>query len=270
VSHNPVDGRKIGNLVASLLAEDLASSFGVERFVRDSSSHGRRIVGLAVAAIPEPAKWFRELWEKLFHLRDRARRYRLTRGYVAPKVGQVAVIWGLCGLGLLDFKSELARLLWAELELAIRESVLTDAIRLHEDPWCAATRWLAAYWPKIFPEDPPAGSLGSLDFVSFWAAPDNEFAMLVLELRQQGVAAAQLKRSIPDGELLRRGADVLGRMRGVDRGSTIASAIRKLAAEIDDLNTPSAQPLKVCPAVSWVCGVKTPSSPAPGERRHGP
>lgn len=236
VSHNPIDGSKIGDLVASLLAQDLASSFGIERLARDSGSHERQIVGLAVAAIPEPAKWFRELWAKLFQLRDRARRYRLTCGYVAPKVGQVAVIWGLCGLGGLDFKSEPARLLWTELELAARESVLTDAIRLHEDPWCAAARWLAAYWPRIFPEDPPAGSVGSLDdFVSFWAAPDNEFAMLVLELRQQGVTPAQLKRSIPEGELLRRGADVLDRMRGVDPESKIASAIRKLADEIDQL-----------------------------------
>jgi hypothetical protein len=55
-------------------------------------------------------------------------------------------------------------------------------------------------------------------------------------LRQQGATAAQLKRSIPDGELLRHGADELGRMRGVDRGTTIASAIRKLAYEIDDLS----------------------------------
>ena len=59
--------------------------------------------------------------------------------------------------------------------------------------------------------------------------------MLALELCQQGATAAQLKRSIPDGELLRRGADELGRMRGVDPRSMIASAVRKLADEIEDL-----------------------------------
>jgi hypothetical protein len=73
------------------------------------------------------------------------------------------------------------------------------------------------------------------DFVSFWAAPASEFAILIHQLQHQGVTIAQLSRSIPDGQLLRHGADELGRMRGDDPGSKIASAIRTIADEIDAL-----------------------------------
>jgi hypothetical protein len=160
----------------------------------------------------------------------------LARGEVPPNVGQVVVFWGLCGLGLLDPNSESARRLWAELELAVRESSLTDAFRRHENPWCLAARWLAAYWPKIFPEDPPAGSAGSLDdFLSCWVGPEMSFALLALEFRRQGVTAAQLKRSIPDGNLLRHGVDDVKQISRHDPRSTTASGIGDLADEIDNL-----------------------------------
>ena|SRR5258708_5125624 len=90
------------------------------------------------------------------------------------------------------------------------------------------------YWPAIFRDDPPAGSPGSLDdFISFWAAPSSEFAILIQQMRHLGVTIVQLSRSIPDGQLLRHGADELGRMRGVDPESKIASAIRTIADDID-------------------------------------
>ena len=41
------------------------------------------------------------------------------------------------------------------------------------------------------------------------------------------------KRSIPDGGLLRRGADGLGRMRGINRQSALVAEIRELADEIE-------------------------------------
>jgi hypothetical protein len=225
------------DFVARVLTQDLASSFGVDRFAADAGSHERHIIGSAIAAIPDTANWFSELWAKLFHLRDRARRYRHGRdSQTPPNVGQVAVVWGLCGLGFIDPASEASRALWVQLEAAARESILTDGIRLHNDAWRAALRWLGAYWPVIFRNDPPARSPGSLDdFISFWAAPASEFAVLIQEMHHHGVTIAQLSRSIMDGQLLRHGADELGRMRGVDPGSKIASAIRKIADDLDAL-----------------------------------
>jgi hypothetical protein len=234
VSKDPVDGGWIGDTITAALTGDLASSFGVGRLVDGSSLHERAIMGIAVSAIPDPAGWFANLWAALFRLRDRARRHRLRGGHVAPNVGQVAVIWGLCGLERLDLASEAARRLWIRLEAAARESILTDAVRLPGDAWSSALHWLAAFWLRVFPEDPRAGSGGALDdFVSFSAGPDHEFALLALELRRQGVTAAQLKRSIPDGGLFRRGADGLGRMRGINRQSALVAEIRELADEIE-------------------------------------
>jgi hypothetical protein len=225
------------DFVARVLTQDLASSFGVERFAADAGSYERHIIGSAIGAIPDAANWFKQLWATLFHLRDRARRYRHGRGsQTPPNVGQVAVIWSLCGLGFIDPASEGSRALWVQLEAAARESILTDGVRLHNDAWRAALCWLGAYWPVIFRDDPPAGSPGSLDdFISFWAAPASEFAILIHELHHQGVTITQLSRSLPDGQLLRHGADKLGRMRGVDPGSKIASAIRKIADNLDAL-----------------------------------
>jgi hypothetical protein len=121
-----------------------------------------------------------------------------------------------------------------QLEAAARESILTDAVRLYADTWHTALCWLGAHWPLVFPDDPPAGNAGSLDdFVSFWAAPSSEFAILIQQLRHQGVTVMQLRRSIPDGQLLRHGAGELGRMRGIDQRSTIASAIGMIADDID-------------------------------------
>jgi hypothetical protein len=233
-SKNPVDGAWIGKTLTAVLTGDLVSSFGVGRLAGDSSLHERAIMGIAVSAVPDPTEWFAGLWAALFRQRDRARRHRLTGGHVTPNVGQAAVIWGLCGLERLDLASEAARRLWIRLEAAARESILTDAVRLPGDAWSSALHWLAAFWPRVFPEDPLAGSPGSLDdFVSFSAGPDHEFALFALELRRQGVTVAQLKRSIPDGRLLRRGADGLGRMRGIDRQSALVAEIRELADEIE-------------------------------------
>jgi hypothetical protein len=235
--HGEAERSSVADLIARFLQQDLASSFGVERFAADAGSHERHIIGSAIGAIPDAANWFGDLWAKLFHLRDRARRYRHGRDTrIMPNVGQAAVIWGLCGLGFIDLASEDSRALWVQLEAAARESILTDGIRLHNDAWRTALCWLGAYWPVIFRKDPPAGSSGSLDdFISFWAAPSSEFAVLIQEIHHQGVTIAQLNRSIFNGQLLRHGADQLGRMRGVDPGSKTASAIRKIADDIDAL-----------------------------------
>src|SRR5271166_2790704 len=64
------------DFVALVLTQDLASSFGLERFAADSGSHERHIIGSAIGAIPDAANWLKQLWATLFHLRDRARRYR--------------------------------------------------------------------------------------------------------------------------------------------------------------------------------------------------
>jgi hypothetical protein len=242
LSHDAAERKGAADFVRRVLEQDLASSFGVDRFASDSGSHERHIIGATIGTIPNAASWFEELWARLFHLRDRARRYRHGRdSQIVPNVGQVAVMWGLCGLGFIDPASEAARSLWAQLESAAREGILTDGIRLYNDAWRAALCWLGAYWPVIFPDDPPAASAGSLDdFVSFWAAPASEFAILTHVLHGQGVTIVQLCRSIPGGQLLRHGADELGRMRGVDPGSKIASAIRTIADDIDALRVATA------------------------------
>lgn len=237
LSHGEGERSGVADLIAHFLQHDLVSSFGVERFAADAGSHERYSIGSAIGTIPDAANWFGDLWAKLFHLRDRARRYRHGRDTrIPPNVGQVAVTWGLCGLGFINPASERSRALWMQLEAAARESILTDCIRLHNDAWRTALCWLGAYWPVIFQDDPPAGSPGSLDdFILFWTAPTSEFAILVRELHRQGVTLAQLGRSLPDGQLLRHGAAQLGRMRGVDTGSEIASEIRKIADDLDAL-----------------------------------
>jgi len=223
--------RTAAEFAARVLTQDLVSSFGVERFAVDGGSHERHIIGAAIAGVPDPGNWFGELWAKLFHQRDRARRHRHgPGGRNLPNVGKVAVTWGLCALSYIDAASEASRALWSQLEAAARESILTDGIRLDNDAWDAALYWLGAYWPVTFPDDPPRGNAGSLyDFISFWAAPTSEFATLIAELHQDGVTIAQLKRSMQDGKLLRRGADALSRMRGVDSASKTASAVRQIA-----------------------------------------
>jgi hypothetical protein len=129
------------DFVARVLTQDLASSFGVDRFAADAGSHERYIIGSAIAVIPDTANWFSELWAKLFHLRDRARRYRHRRdSQTPPNVGQVAVVWGLCGLGFIDPASEASRALWVQLEAAARESILMDGLRLHNDACCPISR----------------------------------------------------------------------------------------------------------------------------------
>ncbi len=238
LSREPMEPRRVANFFESVLKQDLATSGNLGRFASDSTLHERYIIGSSIAAIPDATGWFGRLWADLFNLRDRARRYR--HGYhsrVPANVGQIMVIWGLCGLGFVGVASEGARTLWVQLELAVREGILTEGVRLHSDAWRAALCWLGAYWPSIFSDDPPTGDPGSLDdFVSFWAAPHSEFAVLINELHTRGVTIAQIGRSLPNGQLLRHGAEELGRMRDVDPGSRIATAIRTIADEIDALH----------------------------------
>jgi hypothetical protein len=145
LTHGTAECNNFADLIARYLQQDFASSFGVARFATDGGSHERHIIGSAIGAIPDAANWFGDLWAKLFHLRDRARRYRHGRdSRILPNVGQVAVIWGLCGLGFIDPTSQASRTLWVQLEAAARESILTDGVRLHNDAWRAALCWLGA------------------------------------------------------------------------------------------------------------------------------
>lgn len=222
--------------IETVLLKDLVHSHGVERLVTDAGSHERHIIGSAIGDIADTASWFKKLWTDLFRQRDRARLQSHARPGERdpPNVGKVAVMWGLCGLDFVDANSDSARELWLQLEAATRESVLMDSFRLPNDGWSTALRRLAAHWPAIFSDDPPAGSAGSLDdFISFWSAPSGEFALLIAELRQRGVTIAQLKRSMRDGQTLRYGARALAKMRGVSYGPGVVSMIESIAADLD-------------------------------------
>jgi hypothetical protein len=107
-------------------------------------------------------------------------------------------------LELLDGGSDEAHALWLELYGAVRESVLTEAFRQPNDAWSTALRFLAALWLRTFPNDPPAGTPGSLeDLVLPWARIDVEFAEFIQILDRYGVQPAQLRRLGVSGDLLR-------------------------------------------------------------------
>jgi hypothetical protein len=227
----PVDKDAIADLIAGVLLNDLASSVGIDR-LGSGGNIERRIIGNAIAQIPNPADWFTDLWKRLFWQRDRfrwARHNDATR----PNIGQVAVLWGTCGLELLEVSDE-ARSFWLALHAAVRESILTEAFRQHNDAWSIALRFLAALWRKTFPNEPPTGKPGSLDdLISPWNRIDINFAQLIEILDRFGVQPEQLRRTGVSGDLLRKIIEesrVMGRTLLAEQE---ISAIRAVAAKLD-------------------------------------
>jgi hypothetical protein len=157
-----------------------------------------------VAQIPNAATWFTELWKRLFWQRNRFKWLRHNDA-TRPNVGQIIVIWGICGLELLPAASDEARSLWLVLYHAVSESILTEAFRQHNDAWSLALRFLGALWLKTFPDDPPDGSPGSLEnLVIPWRRIDTDFAQLIEVLDRFGVRPEQLRRTGVSNEMLGR------------------------------------------------------------------
>ena len=202
LSREPMNKGMIADLIADVLLHDLASSVGIDRLGRGGNIE-RKIIANAIAQISNPADWFTDLWKRLFWQRDRFRWLR-HKDASRPNIGQVAVLWGICGLELLGDSGE-ARSLWLALYDAVRESILTEAFRQHNDAWSIALRFLAALWLKTFPNEPPAGTAGSLeDLVIPWRRIDINFAQLIEILDRYGVQPEQLRRTGVSGDMLRK------------------------------------------------------------------
>jgi hypothetical protein len=214
ICRQPVDKNAIATLVTQVLLNDLASSVGLDH-LGSGPNIERRIIGNAIVQIPDLATWFADLWKRLFWQRDRFR-WLLHSDPSRPNIGQVIVLWGASGLELLDAGSAEARSFWFELYGAIRESILTEAFRQPKDAWSIALRFLGALWLKTFPDDPPAGTPGSLeDLVLPWKRVDTNFAELIEVLDRYGVVPEQLRRLGVSGDLLRtiaQEADLRGQM----------------------------------------------------------
>ena len=190
-------------MIANALLGELVSSVGIDRLGQGSNIE-RKIISNAVAQIPNVAPWFTDLWKRLFWQLNRFKWLRHNDA-TRPNVGQVIVLWGICGLELLPAASEEARSLWLALYHAVSESLLTEAFRQHNDAWSLALRFLGALWLKTFPDDPPAGSPGSLEnFITPWKRIDIDFAQLVEVLDRFGVQPEQLRRTGASGDMLRR------------------------------------------------------------------
>jgi hypothetical protein len=205
IGRQPTDKSAIADLIAQTLLRDLASSTGIDRL--GAPNIERRVMSLAVAQIPDLANWFIELWKRLFWQRNHFR--WLGHNDVArPKVGQIIVLWALCALALPHPSPNETRSLWLAIYQAVRESILMDAFRQPNDAWSIALRFLGALWPKTFPDDPPAGTPGSLeDLVGPWRHVDADFARLVDVLDRYGVQPEQLRRAGVSGVMLRRIVD---------------------------------------------------------------
>jgi hypothetical protein len=143
------------------------------------------------------------------------------------------VLWGICGLECLEVSDE-ARSLWLALYDAVRESILTEAFRQHNDAWSIAQRFLAVLWLKTFPNEPPAGTPGSLDdLISPWKGIDINFAQLIEILDRFGVQPERLRLNGVSGDLLRKIVEesrVMGRMVLLEQE---VSAINAVAAKLN-------------------------------------
>jgi hypothetical protein len=239
--NSPPNGGAIAELLKTCLTRGFVRSHGIEQLEIDQQSCNLRIIALAVASIKEPADWFKDVWAAIFSHRDRARRSRLNHNDDFQNVGQVAVFWALAGLAQLPSDSPAARSLWVELEVAVRESALTDTFRTADDAWCVAVRRLAAHWISIFTDDPVKGARGSLDdFLMNWAEPDADFAEIVSELACRGVTADQFRRSISDGDLLRAALQEARHSHQLTRRPLPQFNLEELAAAIDAVSPPGA------------------------------
>lgn len=198
----PVDTAAIAALIEKVILGDLVSSVGIEQLI-DSAGVERLVIANAMALIPDPAAWFRDLWNRLFWLRVRARGHR-SIGSVPVNVGHVITVWVACGLELLDAGSDSARALWIELERAVREAALTDFFRPQDDVCEKTLRFLGGVWRRTFPEDPPSGTPGSLDdFVAPWLNVNPDLGRLAVILRRYDVQPNRLLAVGVSGSLLR-------------------------------------------------------------------
>jgi hypothetical protein len=194
----------LGKLLKTCLTKGLVGSHAIEQLHPDQQACSFSIVALSIAALKDPVQWFQDAWAAIFSNRDRARRSHRNPNDDFQNIGRVAVFWALAGLAQLPAASPVKRALWVELEIATRESTLTDAFRKAGDAWCVAAQWLAAHWSSIFKDDPRRGTPGSLDdFLMGWAEPDADFAEIASALASHGVTAEQFSRSLPDSEILR-------------------------------------------------------------------
>src|SRR5262249_6918382 len=105
----------------------------------------------------------------------------------------------------------------------------------HNDAWALALRFLAALWRKTFPQEPAAGTPGSIeDLVLPWKGIDVSFALLIVIMDRYSVQPDQLRRTGVSGGLLRKIVEesrVMGRTLLVE--GEIA-AIRAVADKLDE------------------------------------
>lgn len=185
------------------------------------------IAGMIVAGLQDPAGWFDHSWRRLASVRDRARHSipdRIGNGHG----GHLLLVWAACGLQRLPPGSAQAKALWISLECAVRVTRITE--------WRANSasvvlsclhRYLAAFWPHTFPEDPPATEPGSLDaFLRPFARPDNTLAELVLIAWRHGVSPARLARAAPPSPGLRLLLSAVAEDRTLLRRSAWAAGYR--------------------------------------------
>jgi hypothetical protein len=240
ICRQPVDKNAIATLITQVLVNDLASSVGLDHLASGANVE-RRIIGNAIVQIPDLARWFPDLWKQLFWQRDRFKWLRRSDPS-RPNIGQVIVFWGASGLELLDAGSAEARSFWLELYGAIRESILTEAFRQPNDAWSIALKFVGALWLKTFPDNPPAGTPGSLeDLVLPWKRVDTDFAELIEVLDRYGVAPEQLRRLGVSGDLLRtiaHEADLRGQMLARQTGLRVSHqggilGVKALAKKLD-------------------------------------
>jgi hypothetical protein len=207
VFHTPIDAGGIAELLKICLTKGIVTTHAIQELQFKEQRCNFGIVGLAVSSINDLAGWFKTLWAAIYLQRERTRRNRRDPNDDLQNVGLVAVFWALAGLAQLPADSPVRRSLWVELEVAVRESALTDAFRTAGDAWCVAAHYLAAYWTQLFTDDPALGVLGSLDdFLLNWAEADGDFASLVAELASHGVTPEQFSRSL-QGDLVRAALD---------------------------------------------------------------
>jgi hypothetical protein len=170
-----------GDLLTSVALGGLGN--GIDPLLSDEATLAKRIVGDAVASLPYPSEWLRNLWRSSFGLRDRARHFAQRGQQASADVNALCLAWAVAGLERIDLSSTEARNLWIEIEASAREARLTTADVDVKGVAAKTQRRLALLWPSIFPDDPGPGAPGSLDdFVVSFAGPNREFASLILAL----------------------------------------------------------------------------------------
>lgn len=183
-----------GALVERVAQEGLSDRTGLAAGLADYWLAETAVIGTVLSEVPAVADWFEGAWRRLMPVRDRAR-YRGEDGHDhrGAGAGLFLVTWTLHALGRLAPGSAEARALWTALERAIRESRLTEPDIPGLSDWPAAQAFLAAMWPRTFPDHPPSGEPGSLaDFLAPFARPDDAFVDVLLHLRADDVDAAGL------------------------------------------------------------------------------